>query len=115
MDRNNPDVAALYNNCDPAVLRLIQMAVDSAKKANIEVTLCGQMGGNPVYTMLLIGMGLRSLSVTPSAIPEVKEICRNVSAEKCRELAVRVRDMDNAWEIKRLLREHLRQLFPEEN
>ena len=114
VDRNNPDVAALYNSCDPAVLRLIQMAVDSASKAGIEVTLCGQMGGNPVYTMLLIGMGLRSLSVTPSAIPEIKQICRTVSAEKCRELAVRVRDMDNAWEIKRLLREHLRQLFPDE-
>ncbi|MHC2069362.1 phosphoenolpyruvate--protein phosphotransferase [Bremerella sp. T1] len=115
VDRNNPDVAALYNSCDPAVLRLIQMAVDSAIKAGIDVTLCGQMGGNPVYTMLLIGMGLRSLSVTPSAIPEIKQICRTVSAEKCRELAVRVRDMDNAWEIKRLLREHLRQLFPDES
>ncbi|GAA4432815.1 phosphoenolpyruvate--protein phosphotransferase [Bremerella cremea] len=114
VDRNNPDVAALYNSCDPAVLRLIQMAADSAQKAKIDVTLCGQMGGNPVYTMLLIGMGLRSLSVTPSAIPEIKQICRTVSTEKCRELAARVRDMDNAWEIKRLLREHLRQLFPDE-
>lgn len=114
VDRNNPDVATLYNSCDPAVLRLIQMAVDSAHKGNIGVTLCGQMGGNPVYTMLLIGMGLRSLSVTPSAIPEIKQICRTVSAQKCRELATRVRDMDNAWEIKRLLREHLRQLFPED-
>ena len=114
VDRNNPDVASLYNNCDPAVLRLIQMAVDSANKAKIGVNLCGQMGGNPVYTMLLIGMGLRSLSVTPSAIPEIKHICRTVSAEKCRDLAARVRDMDNAWEIKRLLRESLRRLFPDE-
>lgn len=115
VDRNNPDVAPLYNSCDPAVLRLIQMAVDSARKAGIEVTLCGQMGGNPVYTMLLIGMGLRSLSVTPSAIPEIKQICRTVTAEKCRELVGRVREMDNAWEIKRLLRENLRQLFPDES
>ncbi|MBA2114564.1 phosphoenolpyruvate--protein phosphotransferase [Bremerella alba] len=114
VDRNNPDVAPLYNSCDPAVLRLIQMAVDSARKGDIDVTLCGQMGGNPVYTMLLIGMGLRSLSVTPSAIPEIKQICRTVSAQKCRELATRVRDMDNAWEIKRLLRENLRQLFPDD-
>jgi len=114
VDRNNPDVAPLYNNCDPAVLRLIRMAVEGAEQGEIGVTLCGQMGGNPAYTMLLIGMGLRSLSVTPSAIPEIKEICRTVTIKKCRDLAQRVYEMDNAWEIERLLRETLRQLFPEE-
>ncbi len=114
VDRNNPDVAPLYNSCDPAVLRLIEMAIQSAAAAEINVNLCGQMGGSPVYTMLLIGMGLRSLSVTPSAIPEIKRICRAVTVDQCRELAGRVREMDNAWEIKRLLREHLRKLSPDD-
>jgi len=115
VDRNNPDVAGLYNNADPSVLRLIQMAIDTANDAGIGVTLCGQMGGNPIYTMLLIGMGLRSLSVTPSAIPEIKQVCRSVTVNKCVQLANRVKELDSAWEIKRLLREQLRQLLPHEN
>lgn len=113
VDRSNPSVAPLYNSCDPAVLRLIQMSVDGAAKAGITATLCGQMGGNPIYAMLLIGMGLRSLSVTPSAIPELKKLCRSVSVQQCQQLAARVREMDSAWEIKRLLREQLRSFLPD--
>lgn len=113
VDRSNPSVAPLYNSCDPAVLRLIQMSVDGAAKAGITATLCGQMGGNPIYAMLLIGMGLRSLSVTPSAIPELKKLCRSVSVQQCQQLAARVREMDSAWEIKRLLREQLRSILPD--
>jgi phosphotransferase system enzyme I (PtsI) len=113
VDRTNPNVAPLYNSCDPAVLRLIQMSVDGAAKGGIKATLCGQMGGNPIYAMLLIGMGLRSLSVTPSAIPELKKLCRSVSLQQCQQLAARVRDMDSAWEIKRLLREQLRSILPD--
>ncbi|PQO34060.1 phosphoenolpyruvate--protein phosphotransferase, partial [Blastopirellula marina] len=83
VDRSNKEVAALYNNCDPAVLRLIEMTVRLAKEADIKTTLCGQMGGNPIYAMLLIGLGLRSLSITPSAIPEIKKVCRSVSLAQC--------------------------------
>ena len=48
--------------------------------------MCGQMCGNPLYTMLLLGIGLRSLSVTPSAMPEVKRVCRSVSIEQCEQV-----------------------------
>ena len=48
------------------------------------VNLCGQMSGNPIYTMLLLGMGLRQFSVTPSAIPEIKKICRSVTIDAVR-------------------------------
>ena len=54
--------------------------------------MCGQMSGSPLYTMLLLGMGLRRFSVTPSAIPEVKNICRNVTIEQCEAVAARVDD-----------------------
>ena len=65
VDRSNKDVVALYNPADPAVLRLISMAIDAAERKQIPVNMCGQMSGNPTYTMLLLGLGLRHFSATP--------------------------------------------------
>ena len=55
VDRSNKDVVGLYNPADPAVLRLIAMSIEAADKKPIPITMCGQMSGNPVYTMLLLG------------------------------------------------------------
>jgi phosphoenolpyruvate-protein phosphotransferase (PTS system enzyme I) len=63
VDRSNPEVAELYHDSDPAVLRLIDMTLQKAGEAHKPVGLCGKMSGNPLYTMLLIGLGLRELSV----------------------------------------------------
>ena len=79
VDRSNKDVAGLYTAADPSVLRLIDMAVRTAQEHEVPISMCGQMCGNPLYTMLLLGIGLRSLSVTPAAIPEIKQVCRRVS------------------------------------
>ena len=79
VDRSNKDVVGLYNPADPAVLRLIAMAIDAADKKSMPITMCGQMSGNPNYTMLLLGLGLRQFSVTPAALPEIKNICRHVT------------------------------------
>src|SRR5205085_1481696 len=64
-DRTNETVASLYSPGDPAVLRLIDGVVKAAQKTKIDVNLCGEMSAEPIYTMLLLGMGLRQLSVTP--------------------------------------------------
>jgi len=112
VDRSNKEVASLYNASDPAVLRLIDMAIRAAGDA-VPTCLCGQMSGSPAYTMLLLGMGLRSLSVPPSAIPEVKKICRSVTVGQCRSVAQRAMAMENAAEIDAYLREELRKVAPE--
>ena len=57
VDRSNKDVAGLYTAADPSVLRLINMAVKTAKEHEVPISMCGQMCGNPLYTMLLIGLG----------------------------------------------------------
>ena len=72
-------MATLYSPGDPAVLRLIDMVVQAASKHDIEVNVCGEMSGEPIYTLLLLGMGLRQLSVTPHNIPEIKKIIRSVT------------------------------------
>ena len=113
VDRSNKDVASLYNAGEPAVLRLIEMTINAANAAAIPVTLCGQMSGNAVFTMLLLGLGLRKFSVSPSALPEIKKICRGVSISQCEDVAQRVMRLDNAHDINNLLKEELRKVAPE--
>lgn len=113
VDRGNMQVAGLYNSCDPAVLRLIQMAVDACRERSVPVNVCGQMSGNPTYTMLLLGLGLRQLSVPPSSIPEIKKVCRSVTVPHCEAVAARVSQMEHAREIKHYLKEELRKVLPE--
>ncbi len=112
-DRSNKDVATLYSSVDPSVLRLIRMAVDAAGGKQVPVNVCGQMSGNTLYTMLLLGLGLRRLSVTPSSIPEVKKVCRTVTIDQCRHVAEHVMALENARDIKNYLREELKKILPE--
>ena len=113
VDRSNKDVVGLYNAADPAVLKLIAMTIEAGARKSTPVNMCGQMSGNPMYTMLLLGMGLRQFSVTPSAIPEIKKICRSVTIEQCQSIAERVMTMENARDINSFLKRQLRQAVPE--
>ena len=113
VDRGNKDVAELYNAADPAVLRLIEMALVAGDKAGVPVNVCGQMSGSPIYTMLLLGMGLRRFSVTPSAAPGIKQLIRSVSLERCQAVAARVRALEHARDVKSYLREELKRVAPE--
>jgi phosphotransferase system enzyme I (PtsI) len=112
-DRGNKDVADLYSSADPAVLRLIQMAIKTADLKEVPITVCGQMSGNAIYTMLLLGMGLRRFSVTPSSIPEIKKVCRTVTIPQCQLVTERVMAMENSRDIKNYLREELKKILPE--
>jgi phosphotransferase system enzyme I (PtsI) len=113
VDRGNKEVAELYNACDPAVLRLLRRSLDVAGGAGVPAAVCGQMSGSVMYTQLLLGMGLRQLSVTASAIPEVKQVVRSVSAAECRVIAEKALTMDGAREVKAYLRDQLRRLLSE--
>ena len=82
-------------------------------KHDVPISMCGQMCGNPLYTMLLLGIGLRSLSVTPSAIPEIKRVCRSVSLEQCERVAEQALELESARDVKTYLKEELSKVFPE--
>ena len=112
-DRANKDVAALYNAADPAVLRLIRMAIREGVRADVPVGLCGQMSSQTRFTMLLLGLGLRQFSVTPTNIPEVKKVCRSVTIEQCERLSDKVMNMEHAREIENFLNEELKKTVPE--
>ncbi len=113
VDRGNKDVAGLYNSCDPAVLRLIDMTIKAAKRRGISCNLCGRMSSSTTYTQLLLGMGLRQFSVPPSAAPEIKRIIRATTLPQCEAIAKKVMAMENAREIKMLLREEREKIAPE--
>lgn len=113
VDRSNKDVVSLYNSEDPAILRLIDRTIRAAGAKSIPVNLCGQMSSSPLYTMLLVGMGLRNFSVSPKALPEIKQLIRSVTLEECKEIARYVMTLDNARAIKRFLTEELRRRTPE--
>ncbi len=77
------------------------------------MNLCGQMSGSPTYTMLLLGMGLRQLSVPPSAMPEIKKICRSVTIEQCEKVSRHALTLENARDVKSYLRGELKKHVPE--
>ena len=78
IDRTDEQVAHLYNPLHPAVLRLIQFAVEAAARRGIPISVCGEMAGDPRYSALLLGLGLRELSMAPRNIPRVKQRIRGL-------------------------------------
>ena len=99
VDRGNAQVKDLFSSAEPAVLYLIKNVIDQANKANIDVSVCGEMASNPRYVMLLLGMGIRTLSITASMILEVKKIIRSVTLNQCEQIAARVLAMESEEEI----------------
>jgi phosphotransferase system enzyme I (PtsI) len=71
------------------------------------------MCGNPLYTMLLLGLGLRSLSVTPAAIPEIKRVCRSIALPQCEQVAKRALEFDSAHHVRTYLKEELSKVVPD--
>jgi phosphotransferase system enzyme I (PtsI) len=113
VDRSNKEVADLYQACDPAVLRLIQVSLRAAQAAGIPASLCGQMSGIPHCVLLLLGLGLTEFSVPPGAILEIKRVCRGVTIEQCRGIADTAIQMQSALEIDTFLKEELKKLVPQ--
>jgi phosphotransferase system enzyme I (PtsI) len=82
IDRINKHVAGLYQPLHPAVLRMIQSVVESAKAAEIEVYLCGEMAADPINIPVLLGLELDAISMNPISIPTIKNLVRTLSFEE---------------------------------
>lgn len=113
VDRGDPAVASLYRAGDPSILRLLRMVVNAARKHNISVSVCGQMSSDPMFIPLLVGIGLRQLSVTPHAIPELKEVIRNLTVSKAERIANRAETLDIARDVEAYLRGELKKICPD--
>ena len=113
VDRSNERVAHLYTPGHPAVLRLVRSVVEAGAEAGIEVAVCGEMAGEPMYAVVLVGLGVRALSVSPATLLEVKKVIRSVTMEQAREVVGKVLRFDSDREVDAYLMEFVRRLLPE--
>ncbi len=112
VDRGNEKVAHLYSGANPAVLQLVKGVQRAARRAAIDVSICGEIAGEALYTMLLIGLGFRTLSLVPSQIPLIKRVVRAVDIPHCERLARKVGSFDSERQVLNYLRDELRKIDP---
>jgi phosphotransferase system enzyme I (PtsI) len=113
VDRGNELVSTLYSAVDPAVLRLIRTVIQDAQKGQIDLSVCGEMASEPEQVMLLLGMGVRTISLAPPMIPEIKQVIRSVTIEDCNRIARKILTMNSERHISSFLRNATRKVLPE--
>lgn len=110
VDRNNPKVADIYDELHPAVLRALHTVVEGSREFNRPVSLCGELAGNPLATLLLVGMGVDALSMSVGSLLRVKWVVRSVSRLRARQLLSVALKMEDAAQIRRLMETSLEEL-----
>ncbi len=105
VDRNNRSVAGLYEPVHPAILRMLRFVIESADAAGIPVSLCGEMGADAQLLPLLVGLGLRRVSASPSALPALRQKLARIRAEEVSKLATACCAVSSGAEVYRLLAE----------
>jgi len=113
VDRANELVSTLYSSVDPAVLRLMRTIVQDAYKSQIDLSVCGEMASEPEYIMLMLGLGIKTLSLAPPMIPEIKQIIRSVTIKDCNEITRKILGMNTERQISNFLRDATRKILPE--
>ncbi len=105
VDRNNPNVSNLYDHLHPAVLRALLQVMDGAAHCNREVGVCGELAGNPLATPLLIGMGVRHLSMSSSSLLPVKWVVRTFTTAACKDLLQTALGCEDAAGVRHLMQQ----------
>ena len=103
IDRGEEQVAHLYNPLHPAVLRLVQFSIEAAFRARIPVSVCGEIAGNPRFTPLILGLGVRELSMTTNALPRVKSRILRLDMQAATQRARAIMDQSDSGRISALL------------
>ncbi len=113
VDRTNEAVASLYNPANPAVIKLVKNVIEAGRTARIPVSCCGEAAGELEQTMLLLGLGLRTLSASPMHLPAVKRLIRSISISQCEAVAEKAASIDSDVAVSRYLRDQTRKIIPE--
>jgi phosphoenolpyruvate-protein phosphotransferase (PTS system enzyme I) len=113
VDRSDPDVANLYSSGEPSILRLIRQVVKAGRRRDIPVAVCGQMSSDPKFIPLLVGMGIKRLSVTPHSIPELKEVIRSIDIRQSEEIAAHALGLELSRDVENYLRGELKKICPD--
>jgi phosphotransferase system enzyme I (PtsI) len=113
LDRSNEHVSYLYEPLHPAILRLLKTVIDNARQADIPVSICGEMAGEPLYTLVLLGLGLDKLSMNAISIPHIKQIIRQSTFVEARQMLEECLRMETATEIEAFITREMNRRFPE--
>ena len=113
VDRTNERVATLFSPTHPAVMRLIKDVVRVARRREIPVSCCGESAGEVEYALLLVGLGLRTLSVAAGSIPRLKRVVRSVTVPECERIAREALSLDSDVAVASFLRDRTRKIIPE--
>jgi phosphoenolpyruvate-protein phosphotransferase len=113
VDRNNPRVESFYVPHHPAVIRTIADILRCAREMGKPASLCGEMGRNPYYVMLFIGLGLRQLSMAPYFIPIIKSIVRSIHSEEAASFFLQILNLKSGSEIIAALRKKSEEVYPD--
>jgi phosphotransferase system enzyme I (PtsI) len=97
----------------PSILRLIRNTVEAGHAHDIWVGMCGEVAGDPLYSVLLVGLGLDELSISAYMIPEVKRIIRSITYDEAKMLVRKAMGMSTATDIRRLVADVMHERFPE--
>lgn len=112
-DRDNPKVSHLCHPCSPALLRMLKDVISAANSVDKPVSVCGEMAGSVRSVPLLLGMGLRTFSMSPSFLPVIQYLTVNLSANRCEALLDQVWQCKSAEKIKELADQFIMQTRPE--
>lgn len=102
VDRTNIKISKLFNDMHPAVLKFIKNVVDVCNEHKKEVSVCGELAGNPKAIPLLLGLGVKILSVSPILIPEIKKVIRSVSIKNCKKMANKILSCKDAFTVQEI-------------
>ncbi len=111
VDRGNERIAYLYEPFHPGVLRLVKTVIENAHAVGISAGMCGEMAGDPLATLILLGLGLDEFSMSASGIPEIKRIIRSVSMSEAEELVGTVLEMKSFQEVDSFVRNVMEKRF----
>ncbi len=114
IDRSNERVTYLYEPLHPAVLRLIKKIVDTAHEAGIRVAMCGEMAGDPMFSLILLGMQLDEFSMNHLAIPRIKRIIQQSTLAEAKELMEKAMTFNNAEDVRAYVQDYMFRRFPDE-
>ena len=113
VDRTNERVADLFAPAHPAVLKLVRDVVRAGRRRGVPISCCGEAAGDIEFAVLLLGLGVRTLSVSPGGIPGIKRLIRSVSIDRCERLAKEAISFDSGTQVSMYVRDRLRKILPE--
>jgi phosphotransferase system enzyme I (PtsI) len=110
VDRGNDKVADYYDFFNPAVLRLVKMTIDASRKVGKSTSMCGESAGDPLATLLLLGLGLDGFSMSAAVLPKIKKIILESDMRFAKEAALAAMEMESSEEVRKLLKGKLEEM-----